>query len=302
MTWRNKTNIKAAYLLLLLPPLFWAGNTVLARGIIDLIPPVAMAFWRWTLALTILAPFTWKQLRRDWPLIRQNWKITFLISFFGISSFNTLLYIAARSTTALNIALIQSVMPAIIVGLSYLFYRDRIGQRQFIAVHLCIAGAIIMVFRGDLTRLQQMNFVTGDLLMLLAVCFYALYSVLLRKRPQVHPLSFLTVTFVVGVASLFPLYLWELNATGPLALNRQVLLSLLYVALCPSILAYLFWTRGIEQIGVNKAGLYINLIPLFASLMAIFFLDEHFQRYHLYGILMIVSGLLLFNWPAKSSA
>ncbi|SHJ38988.1 Permease of the drug/metabolite transporter (DMT) superfamily [Malonomonas rubra DSM 5091] len=298
----SQKDFNAAYLLLLLPPLFWAGNTVLARGIADLIPPVAMSFWRWTLALTMLAPFTWKQVARDLPQIRQHWQITLLISLFGISSFNTLLYTAAQSTTALNIALTQSVMPAIIVGLSYLFYRDRISRRQFIAVHICIAGAIIIVFHGDLERLQQLNFVTGDLLMLLAVCFYALYSVLLRKRPQVHPLSFLTVTFMVGVVSLFPLYLWELSYAAPLEFNRQVLFSLLYVGLCPSILAYLFWNRGIEQIGVNKAGLYINLIPLFASLMAIIFLGEQFQGYHLYGILLIVSGLLIFNWPDKTTA
>lgn len=288
-----------AYLLLLLPPLFWAGNSVLARGVADLIPPVAMSFWRWTLAFAMLTPFTWKLVRKDWPRIRESWKIITLIGLIGISSFNTLLYTAAQTTTALNIALTQSVMPAVIVLLSFLFYREKVSRLQIFAVILCIIGAAVIVMRGDWERLQQLRFVTGDLLMLLAVSLYALYSVLLRKKPKIHPLSFLTTTFLVGVVSLFPLYLWERSYTPALQLSQPVVLSLLYVGFCPSILAYLCWNRGIEQIGANRAGLYINLIPLFASIMAVLFLGERFQSYHLYGMLIIVTGLLVFNWPRR---
>jgi len=298
----TEQRFKRAYLLLLLPPLFWAGNSVLARGVAELIPPVAMSFWRWTLALALLAPFTWTLVRKDWQQIRQHWKIITLIGLIGIASFNTLLYTAAQTTTALNIALTQSVMPAIIVLLSFLFYREKVSRLQVLAVVLCILGASIIVVHGDWQRLLQLQFVTGDLLMLLAVNLYALYSVLLRKRPQIHPLSFLTVTFAVGVVSLLPLYLWERSFTLPLQLSQTVLLSLLYVGLCPSILAYLCWNRGIEQIGANRAGLYINLIPLFASLMAILFLGERFQNYHLYGMLIIFSGLAQFNLPRRCPA
>ncbi len=286
-------------MLLLLPPLFWAGNSVLARGVAELIPPVAMSFWRWALAIAMLSPFTWKLVMQDWPQIRQHWKIITLIGLIGIASFNTLLYTAAQTTTAINIALTQSVMPVIIVMLSFLFYREKVSRLQIAAVILCSLGAGVIVMRGDWQRLQQLEFVIGDLLMLLAVSLYALYSVLLRQRPQIHPLSFLTATFLVGVVSLFPLYLWELTRTPPLQLSQPVVFSLLYVGLCPSILAYLCWNRGIEQIGANQAGLYINLIPLFASLMAILFLGERFQNYHLLGILIIFSGLLLFNLPRR---
>lgn len=291
-----------AYLLLILPPLFWAGNTVLARGIVDLIPPVALSFWRWAVALTLLLPLTWRHVRNDWANICGSWKIILLISLLGISSFNTLLYTAAHTTTALNIALTQSVMPAVIVLLSFLLFRERVSRLQLLAVLLCILGAGFIVMRGDWQRLQQLSFVTGDLLMLLAICLYALYSVLLRKRPQIHPLSFLTAIFSVGVISLFPLYLWESTSTPALQLTRPVILSLLYVGLCPSILAYLCWNRGIELIGANRAGLYINLIPLFASLMAVLFLGETFQGYHLYGILFIFAGLVLFNWPRRKAS
>ncbi len=283
------------YLLLILPPLFWAGNAVLARGVADLIPPVAMSFWRWALALLILLPFTWKQTRRDWPEIRQHWKIIFLLGLLGIASFNTLLYAAAHSTTVINIALTQSVMPVIIVVISFFLFRDRVTPLQFFAIGLCTVGAGHIVIRGDLQRLLQLEFVRGDLFMLLAVSLYGLYSVLLRKRPDIAPMSFLTTTFAVGVVLLLPLYLWEYQTAPSLHLTQPVVLSLLYVAFCPSILAYLFWNRGIHEIGANQAGLYINLIPLFASLLAVIFLGERFQGYHIVGIVLIASGLLMFN-------
>ncbi len=295
---KNK-ELRWAYLLLILPPLFWAGNTVVARGVADMIPPVAMSFWRWVIALTLLLPFTWKHVLRDRAGIKSGWKNILLVGLLGISSFNTLLYTAAQTTTALNIALTQSVMPAVIVLISFLLYRERISRVQVLAVILCVIGAGYIVMQGDWNRLQQLSFARGDLLMLLAVCLYALYTVQLRNRPKIHPLSFLTTTFAVGVVTLFPLYLWELGRVAPLQVNGAVAASLLYVSLFPAIVAYLCWNRGIEQIGANRAGLYINLIPLFASLMAIVFLGERFKEFHLVGIAFICSGLLLFNWPRK---
>jgi len=285
------------YLLLLLPPLFWAGNAVLARGVAELIPPVALSFWRWMIALAVLLPLTWRQVRRDWRAIRAGWKMILLLGLLGIASFNTLLYTAAHTTTALNIALTQAVMPALIVLISFLLFQERINRWQVLAVLLSILGAMVIVLRGDWQRLQSLRFVEGDLLMLLAVVIYALYSALLRKRPRIHPLSFLTTTLAVGVIALAPLYLWELARTPPLVLNTPVVLSLLYVGLFPSILAYLCWNRGIELIGANRAGLFINLIPLLASLMAVFFLGEAFQGYHLFGLTLVFIGLGLFNSP-----
>jgi drug/metabolite transporter (DMT)-like permease len=291
--------VRWAYLLLILPPLFWAGNTVLARGVAELIPPITLSFWRWVIALALLLPLTWKHVLRDRAGIKRGWKNILLVGLLGITSFNTLLYTAAQTTTAINIALTQSVMPAVIVLISFLLYRERISRVQLLAVLLCIIGPGYIITQGDWNRLQQLSFARGDLLMLLAVCFYALYSVLLRNRPKIHPLSFLTTTFAVGVVTLFPLYLWELGRVAPLQLNGSVAASLLYVGLLPSIAAYLCWNRGIEQVGANRAGLYINLIPLFASLMAIGFLGERFRGFHLVGMVFICAGLLLFNWPRK---
>ena len=292
-----KKKISYIYFLLILPPLFWAGNSVLARGIADLIPPVTMSFWRWGIALAILLPFTWKQVRKDWPKIKAGWKSIFLLGLLGIASFNTLLYTAAHTTTALNIALTQSVMPVVIVVISFLLFHERISRLQFLAISLCTLGAGYIITHGEWQRVIQLKFVAGDLIMLFAVTLYGLYSVFLRKRPDIHPFSFLTTTFAVGVTLLLPLYLWEAQKYPPLELSQPVIFSLLYVGVCPSILAYLCWNKGIHEVGANQAGLYINLIPLFASLLAILFLGERFQNYHLIGIILIASGLLLFNLP-----
>lgn len=287
-----------SYFLLILPPLFWAGNSVLARGVATLIPPVTMSFWRWFLALMVLLPFTWRQTQRDWPVIKQHWKIIVALGTFGIASFNTLLYTAAHTTSALNIALTQSVMPVVIVMISFVFYRERITVLQFATIILCMLGAGYIVIRGDWQRLSQLQFVSGDLLMLLAVILYALYSVLLRQRPQIHQLSFLTATFSVGVVLLFPLYIWEMQQVPLPQLTRPIIISLTYLALLPSIASYLLWNKGVHQIGANRAGLFINLIPLFASVLAVLFLHEKFQLYHTVGIVLITAGLVSFNMLA----
>jgi drug/metabolite transporter (DMT)-like permease len=296
-----KNKFSCISFLLILPPLFWAGNSVLARGVADLIPPITMSFWRWGIALAILLPFTWKQVWKDWPKIKAGWKDVFLLGLLGIASFNTLLYTAAHTTTALNISLTQSVMPVVIVVISFVMFRERISQLQIFAITLCTLGAGYIITHGEWQRLMQLKFVAGDLIMLCAVTLYGLYSVLLRKRPDIHPMSFLTTTFAVGVMLLLPLYLWEIPKYPPLELTQPVIFSLLYVALCPSILAYLCWNRGIHEVGANQAGLYINLVPLFASLLAILFLGERFQNYHLIGIILIATGLGLFNLPLNRS-
>lgn len=288
------------YFLLILPPLFWAGNSVLARGIADLIPPVALSFWRWVIALVILLPFSWRHLKRDLPLIKQHWLIIATLGLLGIASFNTLLYTAAHTTTVLNMTLAQAIMPAVILVISFFVFREKVSLLQIIAVILCVSGTGYVIIQGDINRLVQLQFVSGDLLMMLAVVLYAFYSVFLRKSPAIHPLSFLFSTFCVGAILLLPLYAWEQHSSVPYSLTLPVIAGFLYLGIFPSILAYLYWNRGVREIGANRAGLYINLIPLFAALLAIALLGERFKSFHLVGTLLICSGLLLFNLPTKT--
>ena len=282
------------YLVLSVAPLCWAGNIVLARGVADVIPPVAFAFWRWTLAFILILPFTRRQMARDWREITRRWKMLFLLAVLGISSFNTLLYTAVHTTTAINGSLIQSSMPAVIVLLSLVLYREKISMRQMIGVLLCIVGACLIVLRGDLKTLLNLSFVQGDLLMIVAVVFYGLYSALLRRRPAVHPLSFLTATFFLGAAGLLPVYLAELAAVGPFVLSRNIVASILYVAVFPSIAAYFCWNKGVDAVGPNRAGLFINLIPVFASLLSVGLLGELIRGFHIAGMSLIFIGMAMF--------
>ncbi|MBI5582027.1 MAG: DMT family transporter [Deltaproteobacteria bacterium] len=275
-------------------PLCWAGNIVLARGVADLIPPVAFAFWRWTLAFVLILPFTWRQLGRDRAEIGRCWKMLFLLAVLGISGFNALLYTALHTTTAINGTLIQSAMPAVIVLLSLILYREKVATRQMGGVMICILGACLIVLRGDLKTILTMSFVQGDLLMVIAVVFYGLYSALLRRRPAMHPLSFLSATFFLGAAGLFPFYLAELAITGPFALSRDIVLSILYVALFPSLVAYFCWNKGVDLVGPNRAGIFINLTPAFASLLSVWLLGESIQLFHIGGMGLIVGGMALF--------
>lgn len=284
----------APYVILSVAPLCWAGNIVLARGMADTIPPVAFAFWRWTLALALILPFTLRQVARDWKEIARRWKWLLLLAVLGISGFNTLLYTAVHTTTAINGALIQTSMPALIVLLSRLMYRESVTGRQMSGVILCLLGAGLIVLRGDLSCLLDLAFVQGDLLMAVAVLLYSLYSTWLRRRPPIHGLSFLTATFALGAGCLLPAYLVERAIIGPFALGREIILSLFYVALFPSIVAYFCWNKGVDLVGPNRAGLFINLIPLFASLLSVWLLGESVRMFHIGGMGLIAGGMAVF--------
>jgi drug/metabolite transporter (DMT)-like permease len=289
----------AAYVLLTLTTLFWGGNAVVGRALYADIPPVTFAFWRWALASLLVLPFAWRHLRRDWRVILRAWRILLVLSVLGVSCFNTMLYQAARTSTATNIALVQTAMPAVIVLLGLVLFGERVTRRAAVGVALGIGGAVYVVARGDFRVLADMALVPGDLWMLAAVVLYALYSVLLRMRPAIHPLSLVSVTFVVGDAVLLPLYLWEWLVRGAPALGAGVVSGVVYVAVFPSILSYLFWNRGVELIGANRAGLLICLVPIFASALAIVFLGETLHRYHVIGLFLIMLGFLLVNEPYR---
>lgn len=285
----------SSYLILAIAPLCWAGNIVLARGVIDIIPPITLAFWRWTGAFLLLIPFTWRTAKQDWGVVKQSWGIILLLSIFGISCFNTLLYTAVHTIPAINGALIQTAMPAAIILISVLVFKDRVTLLQIFGAVICMFGAFLVVCKGNILEIRYLSLATGDILMMIAVVTYALYSVLLRKRPLIHPLSLLTYTFGIGALGLLPLYIWEIYYYPPFEITIQVLLSILYVAVFPSIIAYFCWNRGIADLGPNRAGLFINLIPVFASVFAILFLNESLKIYHILGMVLIFSGMILFN-------
>ncbi|MGD8471661.1 MAG: DMT family transporter, partial [Desulfobacteraceae bacterium] len=202
---------------------------------------------------------------------------------------------AVHTTTAINAALIQTTMPAAIIVITWIVFKEKVTRLQTTGIGLCLLGACLVVLRGRFSTFFELSFVQGDLLMLVAILLYALYSVFLRRRPPMHPLSFLVYTFAMGAMGLLPFYVWELSCHGAFRLSAGTAFSISYLAVFPSIVAFFCWNRGVELIGANRAGLFITLIPVFASLMAIIWLGESLKAFHIIGMLLIFTGMILFN-------
>ncbi|MBW1822594.1 MAG: DMT family transporter [Deltaproteobacteria bacterium] len=282
------------YLLLTLTVLFWSGNFVLGRGVHDAIPPIAMSFWRWTIALIIILPFAVKPLKSQWDLIRSHWKIITILAIFSVTIFNSFIYLALQSTMAVNAILVNAMTPIFIVLFSWIGFKDKITLLQTCGVIISFFGLLWIISNGNLRNLMPVQFVRGDLWTLAAAVSWAMYSILLRKRPEkMSPICFLTSIIIIGLFFLFPFYLWEIHTGETIRLTRTSVFSVLYVAVFPSVLAYMFWNKAVGIIGASKAGIFIHLMPVFGVIMAYIFLGERLRSYHIAGICLIFSGIYL---------
>jgi drug/metabolite transporter (DMT)-like permease len=284
---------ESPYLLLTLAVFFWAGNFIVGRAVRADVPPVALAFWRWFFAAILVTLMARRHLPADLARLRKSWGIVLLLAFAGITCFNTLVYIGLQYTIAVNALLMQSLMPVMIVGLSFLLFKEKISLIQAAGVAISLLGALTIIGRGSLGVLLSLSLNRGDILVFIAVAGYAGYSIGLKKRPAVHPLSFVAATFILGDLLLLPLYIWEMMAGRSLHLDAPTVLAISYVAVFPSIVSYLCFNRGVELVGANRAGMFIHLIPVFGSVMAIAFLGESLQWFHIVGILLIAAGIFM---------
>jgi len=279
--------------LLVAANLFWAGNIVLARGLTGHVPPIALAYWRWTGAFIVAVGFAWPRLRTDCPVMLRHWKIMLVLSATGIASYNTMSYIGLNSTTALNVLLLQSVTPVIIIVWAYVLFRERPGPWQACGVLVSLAGVAAIAARGSLEALVSLRLNPGDVWVLVALAIYAFYCVALRKRPAVHPLSFLVAAMGIGSLMMLPFMIWEFTTGARINGGATSYLAIAYTAVLPSFVAYLFFNRGVELIGAGPAGQSLHLMPLFGSILAVLFLHESFQMYQAAGIAMIAAGIVL---------
>lgn len=289
-----------AYPLLSMTALFWAGNSIVGRAARELVPPAALSFWRWTFALALLLPLAWPHLKRDWPALRQHWPVMAILGALGIGAFNTLLYSGLQTTTALNSMLIQSAQPALILMLGGLVMRDRTSARQVAGVLVSIAGVLIVIARGDLALLLALQLNAGDAIIAFAVLLWALYSVLLRKRPPVHPLSFLAASIMVGLVVIAPVYLMELASGRRIVPETDSALAIAYVSIFPSFLAYLFFNRGVELIGSAATAQFMNVMPLMGAGLAMQFLGETLHLFHVAGLALVLAGIWVAGRPAAN--
>ncbi|GAB6052227.1 DMT family transporter [Magnetospira thiophila] len=284
------------YLLLTLAVSFWSINFVVGRAIHAEIPPVGLAWWRWAGALLLVTPLAWRHLSEDWPALRQGWKVTTLCALTGITLFNTLIYAALHHTVAINAALLQSAMPTLIVVLAFVSRGDSFRPVQLLGLFVSTFGVLTVITRGDVASLLNLSFNRGDLLVVGAVISYAVYSVAVKQRPAVHPMSFLWAIFAVGLVILTPVYVWEHLSGQVMPLDQPLAWATVgYVALFPSLLSYLFFNRGVELVGPGRAGLFIHFLPVFTSLLAVAVLGEAFLWYHGVGLALILGGIALAN-------
>ena len=282
-----------AWLLLPFTALCWAANAVVGRAVRDDVPPVALAFWRWGLATLLAMALAAPHLRRDLPVLRRHVPLLLALGFLGIGMFNTMFYWGLQQTTAINGVLMQACLPLIVVLWAVALYRERPSTFQVLGAVISIVGVAVIVSQGALTDLQGLSINPGDLWIIAAIVLYGLYSALLRRRPEVHPLSLLFATFATGMLVLLPLYLWERSTGLAMRPGWPAYLAIVFSALFPSCLAYLFFNRGAELIGPARAGQVVHLLPFFGALLAMIFLGERLHLFHVAGIALIGAGILV---------
>ena len=289
------------YLLLSITALCWAGNAIVGRLAAGHIPPVTLSFLRWSLAFLVVLPIAWSHLKRDWAAIRGKLGIMIVLSITGIGIFNTLQYWALEYTQALNTLLLQSAGPLFVAIWSLALLGVRLTLAQAGGIVLSLTGVLVILLHGDLTTLKSIEFNKGDVIFTVALVIFGLYSVLTLKRPEIHGLSFVAFTFGCGAACLVPFLIWELLTRPVMQFNTGNLLMLFYVAVFPSTIAYLCFNRGIQLIGANRAAPFFHVVPVFGSVMAIIFLGERPQPFHIIGFALVLTGVFVASRKQASA-
>lgn len=289
------------YLLLALASLFWAGNQVTGRALREDFGPLALAFWRWLIAALVLAPFVWSAVRKQAPLLRRHWKLLAMLSLLSVVLFQSFVYAGLRSTTAINAVLLNSCIPLFILACAWIMDGERARPRQLLGMAVSFLGILVIVTRGEPARILDMGFHSGDLWILAAMPVWALYSVLLKRRPP--ELGGMPLVFVLaagGVAVLAPAYLLEMLWIPQQLPATEAVAGVIYIGLFASILALACWNAGVAAVGANIAGFTLHLLPLFGTLLAMLFLDESPRLFHAAGFAAILGGVVLATLNGRS--
>jgi drug/metabolite transporter (DMT)-like permease len=280
-----------AYLLLFFTMTFWGGNAVAGRIGAAEASPVTLTMLRWVFACSICFLMAHKQIRADWPALKRNWPVLFALGSIGFAGFNLMYYWALHHTTALNVAIIQAVLPLMIVGLNFIFFAQRLRWVQMLGVLITMFGAAIIVAHGDLGSLLSLAFNQGDLIMLGALALYAIYTVGLRFKPNLHWLSIVFGLSLGALLTVAPFFAAELLWGDPRWPGIDGWLVVAYIAIFPSLIAQSCFIRAVELVGPNRAGAFVNLTPVMGSLLAILILGERLEIYHVVALLLVFAGL-----------
>lgn len=281
------------YLLLTLTSLGWAGNGVAGRLAVGEVSPMALTFLRWIMVSVILLAVAREPVAVAWPVLKQRWKIIAFMGALGFTGFNALFYAAAYHTTAVNLTIIQGAIPVLVLLGGYLVYRTPIRTLQAFGMVLTLVGVAIIATAGHLENLMQLVFNIGDVWMLVACVFYAFYTLALRNRPQVPGLALFAAMAVVALVTSIPLLVFEITKGDVHWPSAKGWLVLAYIAVFPSFLSQIWFMRGVELIGPARAGIFVNLVPVFGAILAVLCLGEPFGLYHGASLALVLMGILL---------
>lgn len=284
--------------------IIWSGNFIVARGVIRDIPPIALAFYRWLTASILMVPIAWTSFRQEWPLVRREWKYFLLTALTGVSLFNTFVYIAGHYSPAINLALIGTTSsPILAIVLARLFLKEALTWQRLIGLSLCISGILYLLSRGSWQNLLALQFGKGDAWILLGALAFSIYTILVRRKPGgINPVNFLLIIFSLGTLLLLPAYLLESRSAAPIQWNGYLFGVILYLGLGASVISFLCWNAAIARLGAARTALFGNLIPVFSTVEALWLLKEKITFMHILSGILVMSGLLIANLPARSKA
>ncbi|HXE16288.1 MAG TPA: DMT family transporter [Stellaceae bacterium] len=283
-----------AFGLLILASLFWSSNWVVGRGIHEIFPPVALSFYRWLVAMAVLAPFAIPRLRGQWHLVLRHWRLFAFLGASGIAWPQCITYIGLNYTTAVNGSLLTAGNPFMMVLLAWLIDGQVATGRQLSGMMLSFLGVMVIVAHGSLTTLMQFHFNPGDLLIVVSIPLWCAYSIVLRRRPrEMDGLAFLFVLTPIGLLSLAPALVYEGHFVRAPQWSWSTLLAVIYIGVTASAAAYMLWNRGVELLGPSRAAFSLPFQPMFASLLAVMLLGEEFHAYNAIGFVVIVAGWYL---------
>jgi len=284
--------------LLTLTAVMWAGNTVAGRLAIDQISPLMLTFLRWVAVIAVLWPIYGGEVRRHWPEIRPRLPVIVALAALGFTGFNALYYVAAHDTSAINIGILQGSIPVFVLVGAFLAHGTRARLVQIAGVLITAFGVVVVATRGAPLSILELDFNRGDLAMLAACVLYAFYTVALHNRPNIPGTAFFTLLALIAAVTSLPLVLLEALAGGFQMPTAKGLLITAWVAVFPSFLSQIFYLRGVDLIGPGRAGVFVNLVPVFAAVLAVTLISEPFAAFHAVALVLVIGGI----WLAQRTA
>ena len=297
----NKNNF--AYVLLVLTTLFWSGNFIVGKAASNYeIPPFSLNFYRWLFAGLILLPFTFKEILNKKNYIFNNLGFFIILGITSITIFNSTVYYSLYYMQVISGVLMISTIPVWIMFISSILGIEKTNKFQIIGVILSLFGVLFIITKSDIEVIKNLAFNRGDLIMASGMFAWALYSALLKKKTyEISQITLLEVVIITGLVFLIPIYILEMNFGNQIEISKPFTLTLSYVVLFPGLASFFFWIKGIAIIGANRAGVFLHLMPVFGSIMAILLFDEKFMIYHLLGAIFIIAGITLSNRKLKNA-